>query len=492
MKKINIYSLYNKLLPSVKLFYKSFNYLDYSIEVIEKLLLNEIEKNMNSYTDDNNYCLLIQEKITNLLISKTKIQLENDDTAVDLLDKYINLNISFSSKYQTAIRELVKLGKFLSSYDYFPTPDVLDSLLKKNKTINKILACVVDKNKKNIINGNLDKIFEDSILISIIETYCLLNNINVIDNDFELNNDSYTDSLSSYYADIRNIEVLTREEENRLITLAKNGDETAKNKLIESNLRLVAAIARKYFIFGIPIQDLIQEGNIGLMSALNKFNPSLGIKYSTYAVFRIRQAIFRYILRKKYTFALSYYKAEKTREYAKKIRKLTTLLNHVPSNDEISEYLGISAKEIDEYKMIQEKPVSLNKIIGEEENIELGNYYLVDKDSLDKKIDAIELKGDLTKVFNIAQLDSREIYILKQRYGLDYTTTKTLEDLGMELNLTRERVRQLETRAINKIRKCPEAIEILSDYADRPSQIIAKMREYNLNKKNIYKKKIKK
>ena len=477
MGRMDVYSLYNQLLLSLNTIYNSFNYLDYSYSDLEKILIEEIKKNKELYNDDNNYCSLIRKIIVSRFVHETKNILSNDDGAIKLLNKYINLNIMNTGKYEYAIKQFIKFCQFLKINDYVPSSNVIDSLLSDNKIISKVVGSVVEKNKKSILDGKIDFLFDDHFQLSIIESYCCLNNINMINDDlnFELDDDYYKDSLNLYYNQIKDIPLLTKEEEKTLAIKIKNGDQEAKEKFITSNLRLVMAVARRYYDFGIPMQDLVQEGNIGLMIALDKFDPNKGYKFSSYAVYWIRQVIYRFIIRKSNLIKISANKADRLRWYKKNIWKLSKILNHIPSEDEIIEYLGLTQKEIDINNLLLEKPVSLNKVINEEDYA-LENLLLVDKNSVEDLVSEKILRDELFEAFKEAGLTEREKMILEQRYGFNYSEPKKLEEISKEFNITKERVRQLESFAINKIRRSSEAIEILSDYANKPDEIISKMK----------------
>lgn len=275
------------------------------------------------------------------------------------------------------------------------------------------------------------------------------------------------DSVKMYLKEIGKFNLLKPEEEPILAKKILEGDEEAKNKLINANLRLVVNIAKHYVGRGMLFLDLIQEGNLGLMKAVDKFDYTKGYKFSTYATWWIRQAITRAIADQARTIRIPVHMVETINKMTRVQRQLTQDLGREPTAEEISEALNglLSAKRIREIQRIALEPVSLESPIGEEDDSHLGDF-IEDKDS-ESPVDYTTkqlLKEELYQVLD--ELTDREERVIRLRYGLDDNRPRTLEEVGKEFNVTRERIRQIEAKAIKKLRH-PNRSKRLGDYREK-------------------------
>lgn len=272
------------------------------------------------------------------------------------------------------------------------------------------------------------------------------------------------DPVRMYLKEIGQIKLLTVEEESTLADRIAEGDEAAKVTLAEANLRLVVSIAKRYVGRGLLFLDLIQEGNIGLMKAVEKFDVTKGYKFSTYATWWIRQAITRAIADQARTIRVPVHMVETINKLARIERQLTLELNREPTEDELSEKMGFPVEKIREIYKIGQDPVSLETPIGEEEDSHLGDF-IPDDDAL-APADAASmslLKEQLADV--LKTLTPREEKVLSLRFGLADGNPKTLEEVGKEFNVTRERIRQIEAKALRKLRH-PSRSKKLKDFLD--------------------------
>ena len=273
---------------------------------------------------------------------------------------------------------------------------------------------------------------------------------------------SVDDPVRMYLREIGKIPLLTFDEELDLAKRILEGDEEAKQKLAESNLRLVVSIAKKYVGRGMLFLDLIQEGNMGLIKAVEKFDYTKGFKFSTYATWWIRQAITRAIADQARTIRIPVHMVETINKLIRTSRHLLQQLGREPSQEEIAAEMEIPVEKVAEIQKIAQDPVSLETPIGEEEDSHLGDF-IQDEDS-PAPHDAASytlLKDQLEEVMNT--LTPREAKVLKLRFGLEDGKSRTLEEVGKEFNVTRERIRQIEAKALRKLRH-PSRSKKLRDY----------------------------
>ncbi len=273
---------------------------------------------------------------------------------------------------------------------------------------------------------------------------------------------STDDPVRMYLREIGKIELLSFDEELELAKRILQGDEEAKQKLAESNLRLVVSIAKKYVGRGLLFLDLIQEGNMGLIKAVEKFDYTKGYKFSTYATWWIRQAITRAIADQARTIRIPVHMVETINRLIRTSRLLLQRLGREPSPDEIAEEMDLPVEKVMEIQKIAQDPVSLETPIGEEDDSHLGDF-IQDEDSPAPQDSAsfTLMKEQLDEVMNT--LTPREAKVLKLRFGLEDGRARTLEEVGKEFEVTRERIRQIEAKALRKLRH-PSRSKKLRDY----------------------------
>lgn len=275
------------------------------------------------------------------------------------------------------------------------------------------------------------------------------------------------DPVKVYLKEIGRVPLLSPEEETELALKIQAGGpdgEKAKQRLSEANLRLVVSIAKRYVGRGMQLLDLIQEGNLGLMKAVEKFDYTKGFKFSTYATWWIRQAITRSIADQARTIRIPVHMVETINRIVRVNRQLQQKLGREPRPEEIAKELGISVSKVQEIIKIAQEPVSLESPIGEEEDSHLGDFLEDDKTPPPSQIVAESMmKQTLSDVLHM--LTPREEQVIRMRYGLDDGQQRTLEEVGKAFNVTRERIRQIEVKALRKIKR-PNMSKNLVDYMD--------------------------
>jgi RNA polymerase primary sigma factor len=265
-------------------------------------------------------------------------------------------------------------------------------------------------------------------------------------------------SFHLYLREIGRTPLLTPEEEVRLARKVKKGDKQAREHMIKANLRLVVKIARDYEGYGLPLLDLVNEGNIGLMKGVERFDPRKGAKLSTYAAWWIKQSIKRALANQSKTIRLPVHVVDKLFHLRRTAAKLEELLGREPTEEELADELGYPVHRIRQWRAAAIRPTSLEAPLGEDDDSRVAE--VVKDESADTPYEQLEEKTNTDMVRGMVELlDAREQSILRQRFGLDGDERKTLEEIGVQFGVTRERIRQIEELALRKLRKKIEKIE---------------------------------
>ena len=356
--------------------------------------------------------------------------------------------------------ELIKIGKEKGYITYEELADKLKGLDIDNDLLDELYNKLLEQNITVISSddvasngGNINKTIEEA------------KEEEIILDDEEITKDvNINDPVRMYLKEIGRIPLLTPDEELALSERINNNDEDAKRILAESNLRLVVSIAKRYVGRGLLFLDLIQEGNIGLMKAVDKFDSNRGYKFSTYATWWIRQAITRALADQARTIRVPVHMVETINKMVRVQRQLTLELNREPSEEEIAKKMNISIDKVREVIKISQDPVSLETPIGEEDDSHLGDF-IKDESSLspEEYTENEILKEEINEV--LESLQPREQEVLRLRFGLKDGTCHTLEEVGKKFNVTRERIRQIEAKALRKLRH-PSRAKKLKDFME--------------------------
>jgi RNA polymerase primary sigma factor len=271
-------------------------------------------------------------------------------------------------------------------------------------------------------------------------------------------------AFNLYLREVGQTKLLTLPEENELAARIKKGDKKARERMIKANLRLVVKIAREYEDYGMPLLDLINEGNMGLMKAVERFDPAKGAKLSTYSAWWIKQAIKRALANQSKTIRLPVHVVDKLFHMRHAAVKLQETLGREPTDDELGEELGIPGRKVAQLRTAAIRPASLEAPLGDDDTSRIAD--VIRDESADTPYEQLEGKTNIAMLRDlIATLHPREAEILRYRFGLDGDTEKTLEDVGRKFGVTRERIRQIQNAALLKLRKQIEKLETVREAA---------------------------
>ena len=361
------------------------------------------------------------------------------------------------------LSNLIEKGKKAGKLTLKEIADVIDGLNLSQEQMDRFYDTLEELNIETV-GEDLPPIDDDELLPALDE----LEEIDEVTEEEIAETDSMADAYSTddpvrmYLKEIGKVNLLTQEEEIELAVRMSQGDEEAKRRMAEANLRLVVSIAKRYVGRGMLFLDLIQEGNLGLIKAVEKFDYTKGYKFSTYATWWIRQAITRAIADQARTIRIPVHMVETINKVIRVSRQLLQELGHDPSAEEIAAEMNIPVEKVRDILKIAQEPVSLETPIGEEEDSHLGDF-IPDEDASEPSEAASFslLKEQLMSV--LATLTPREEKVLRLRFGIEDGRTRTLEEVGKEFNVTRERIRQIEAKALRKLRH-PSRSKKLRDF----------------------------
>ena len=375
-------------------------------------------------------------------------------------DGIITMDENIQAKFDEKIKDLLAAAKKKRNVlEYQEISDFFTDMPLEEEQFEKILE-VLEQNNVDVLRITDDDDPDDEAIILSEEDEVDVENIDLSVPD----GISIEDPVRMYLKEIGKVPLLSADEEIELAKRMELGDQEAKKRLAEANLRLVVSIAKRYVGRGMLFLDLIQEGNLGLIKAVEKFDYRKGYKFSTYATWWIRQAITRAIADQARTIRIPVHMVETINKLIRVSRQLLQELGREPSPEEIAEEMNMPADRVREILKISQEPVSMETPIGEEEDSHLGDF--IEDDNVPAPADAAAftlLKEQLVEV--LGTLTEREQKVLRLRFGLDDGRARTLEEVGREFNVTRERIRQIEAKALRKLRH-PSRSRKLKDYLD--------------------------
>ena len=494
INKLSIDDIYNILSPFFNKTYKKFSFVNMTEEEYDLIVRKSILESISAYDGSGDYKKYILRRISKNILTKIQEDINDPSKAFNIINGYINQEFSKNIDYDNAINSFNKLESFLELCDFILSTDIIEKLVSENTLIMKLLNAIFEMDRDEIVNGKFDESYSE-LIVSFIEIYCKKNNIKIKEVELkyeDIGAFASQDSTSIYLKEIQNYGRYSKEEELEIITKIKNGDMKARNEFLEQNLRLVVSIAKKYQGRNIPLIDLIQEGNIGLMKALDEFDINKGCKFSTYATNWITAFIRRYIADKSRNIRLPVNFYYEISNFMKIKNRLERELGREPNILELARKTGKDKDTILRYFVYLNDTKSLDDKVGEKEDTDFS-YFIPSKDeSLEKSAIKKDLSTRMSELLKECNLNEREIDVLSSRYGLNGIDVLTLEEIGQKYGVTRERIRQIETRALKKIRNSTY-VKKFADFTDDPVNAmnnLMKMREaYSFNpysfKKNI-------
>lgn len=392
-----------------------------------------------------------------------ELKKKQKSTAEEEVETQAENNVVPEKSSEDCLRELIEKGKKAGKLTSKELMDVLEGLNLEAEQIDKFYDTLENLGIETAGEDYLRPIDEEALPeLEELEELEEVSDEELVNTEAMADSFSTDDPVRMYLKEIGKIPLLSPEEEIDLAIRMSQGDEDAKRRMSEANLRLVVSIAKRYVGRGMLFLDLIQEGNLGLIKAVEKFDYTKGYKFSTYATWWIRQAITRAIADQARTIRIPVHMVETINKVIRVSRQLLQELGHDPSPEEIAEEMGMPVDKVRDILKIAQEPVSLETPIGEEEDSHLGDF-IPDEDASEPSEAAsfTLLKEQLMTV--LSTLTPREEKVLRLRFGIEDGRTRTLEEVGKEFNVTRERIRQIEAKALRKLRH-PSRSKKLRDF----------------------------
>lgn len=438
---------------------KSFLEVEYS---------NIINNNKKEFID---FYSAFEEVMNNYI--KTIFEVDYELAYTKLFNKYMEQNVGEITNYKQTHYEVKKIINFFETIDYQPSEIVCSNILESNPKFATMIGKIVDRHKEKLGSMNTEEIFPDSTMLSFVTTYAFINEIELKTKAEDQKNlnpetlpdlDIYSDdNVRLYFNSLQ--KSLLPNDQRKLFLQLKEGDKDARNKLIETNLRLVVPIASYHQNRGVEFLDLIQEGNIGLMKAVDKFDCEKGCTFSTYAYWWIKNYVLRGIMKYRKTIAIPPYIQEIANKYNSNFNELTRKLKSYPTQKEVKKELNLTDKQLDQIMMVNSKMLSLDEPLGIDD-LPLGELIATDDLSIEERYEKKSLEMEIRNLLNSDLLDERTIEILKLRNGFCNNRVYSCREVGEILGISRQRVDQIEAMAYKKLRNSEYSDAVLAYLAN--------------------------
>ena len=492
--KLDINDIYNMFSSSFNKIYKKYSFINIDRNEFKSMVRETINETKNNYDGEIEYEKYLIKALNRKILGLIRLDMKDQTKLFDIINNYINQEFSKDIDYNSAINSFDKLENFLDLCECSLTLDIIERLVKENSLINKLLITIYEVDREDIFNDSYEGTYND-LVVYFIQMFCKVHNIKIKENEIKYSDMGAFASRSStdiYLREIQNYKLLTREEELDMIKRYKSGEIEVRDEFLSRNLKLVVSIAKKYLGRGVALTDLIQEGNMGLMKALDEFDLSRECRFSTYATNWIKSYITRYIAGKSRNISLPNHFFYELGIFRKVYTNLEKQLDRKPTISELADKTGKNKDVVLRYFDYLNDTKSLSDKVGDEDDTEFSYFIPSSDESLETIAIKKDLSSSLTELLNKCHLKPRELEVLMLRYGLNGDDPLTLEEIGRKYNLTRERVRQMESSALMRIRRSPY-VKLFAEYTSNPAKSmenIKKMREAYIDNPRSFKKDI--
>lgn len=442
MKETNYDEFITQEIERIK---KEYNYLE--LDTIESLII--VKDTIYNIQSNNTKTL---SELININVIKYAKQIDKLHLVVN---NYINTILPTTITIENINKTFDLISKFFNNNEIEPDFELYVKLFKTNPEFYDYTTNIFKLYKVIYLSDELENRISNNILIDIINVYAGYNGIEKEEAQEE-NNEYYSgldDSVAVYLKEIGTYPLLDFNQEKELANRIKQGDKEAEDILVKSNLRLVVSIAKKYTNPSSPLLDLVQDGSIGLMTAVKRYNPDLGCRFSTYATWWIKQSINRYRAQSERLIKVPVHVFEGIRTYKRIYNVLYSQYGRTPTDEEIQEKMGITTEQLQNIKRNMDSVVSYNTTIREDSDDELLEIIPNEEYNLENEYNQKDLINTINYLLENSYLTDKEKFVLKARYGFINDKTYTLEEIGQEFGVTRERIRQIQNKAQRKFKK---------------------------------------
>ncbi|MCR4581485.1 MAG: sigma-70 family RNA polymerase sigma factor [Bacilli bacterium] len=446
--------------------YDKYSFLALDYDKFNSLLRDKIAPEAEQAEGNN-----IVKKVNKVLLDYVKEYLSSLDSEAlcSIINNFIVMNLTATSDPTKMRGELEKLSKFINAYSIILSVDVCKYLVDKNEIVKNYFDVIFKKYIKDIESGRYTDSLDDNNIITLVEVCADLNGIEINYDIEEVSSDDGKDldSEAQYCREVYRLKLLSYEEERDLGYRILDGDEEAKKTLAAHNLRLVLKMANRYRCSGVKFLDLVQEGNMGLMVAVDRFDVRKGFRFSTYATHWIRQYISRSIDNDSRNIRLPVHMSQKLSKFNRAKEELSSLYGRTPTTEELMKTTGFNEKTVENLSKLAVDTIPLNKLISDEEDgDELGDFISDDKDNAEAIFINNKMVEDVRNAISSGIIKPRELRVLELRFGIKDGQARTLEEVGQLLHVTRERIRQIEGAALRKLFNNRSFRMSMRDYID--------------------------
>lgn len=493
-KASTIEELYLNFSKIIETTYNKYKYMILDEKDYRNIVFDTIVKVRNNVNKSNlkNIDQFFYKNLKENIMIYVKNKILNEENLMFIISNYVKYNFKYNNSYEANVQQLENFANLFKKLDCFLTIDIFSDIIKSNGVVKFMFEFIFCNKLNTIKNNEIYKITNNEMAIFMIEMYAIISNIDINIPDIYENKASYSKNTNFDNIDLSDIEkiymseiecdLLKPHEEKALAIRVSQGDKKARKLLIERNLKLVVSVAKRYMGRGLSLIDLIGEGNVGLITAVDKYDVNRGFRFSTYATWWIKQSILRALMEKTSSIRIPVHYLEKISKYKKVVATLKVKLCRIPTTKEIAEELNISESDVLELQKTSNVVVSLNMTIDEDEEVEFGELIPNDEEPLEDRIFKDDLVFLVIDLLIACDLDGRKIDILLSRFGCGSTPNLTLEEIGKKYGVTRERARQIEKSAFNQIAHSQDKIQKYASYADNPElalEIISKLTKIN-------------